>query len=62
MTFNYSSEDIKDIQIKVSAEPPIPKLSSLDLYFINLEKRIQRLEADLKRREDIENAPARYED
>lgn len=50
------------IQIKVPPETPIPKLSSLDLYFMDLEKRIQRLEADLKHREDIENRSDRYQD
>lgn len=53
MTFNYSSEDIEDI---------ILKLNPVGSYILDLEKRIQRLEADLKRREDIDNAPAKYDD
>ena len=35
---------------------------TLDFYLYDLEQRVQRLEADLKRRENIENAPAKYED
>lgn len=31
-------------------------------YLRHLEIRVQKLEADLKRREDIDNAPAKYED